>query len=324
MGPGVKSINLLYIGSRKFEKEIVSNLPKTWNLICVERLKEFRALGAEIDIILDASIIDIINLDRDEFKKVKIIGCASTGTNHIKLSGSASRNIKVYSLKETPELLRSMSAAAEFSFLLLMALARNFVPAIDSVKNGEWDRLKIPGSILKGKTLGLIGFGRIGSAMATYAEIFGMTVVFYDPFLKLKPKKILEHNSIEKLVAYSDFVSLHVPYTDELFKRPLINKEIFASFKTGSYFINTSRGELIDEDALITQLKSGKIKGAALDVLINEPNIHENQIYKYAQESGANVILTPHIAGYAVENVKIATLGMLDYLVRAGSEHPEL
>jgi D-3-phosphoglycerate dehydrogenase len=307
-------IRLLFIGSKVFFEEVRKNVPDSWKVSCVDSLGEFMGSPLEVNVILDASIRDAIDLNLLEFSKVQIVACASTGINHIKLRAGNLDNTKIYSLRDTPETLKRLTSAAEFSFGLLLALAKRLIPATRTVQSGIWNRAEFPGVILKEKKLGLIGFGRIGGAMAMYAKSFGMEVGFYDPYILDKPVEILEYDSIEKLVTNSDFISLHVPYI-ETGEIPLITKHIFSMFKNGSYFINTSRGELIDEAGLIAGIDSGKICGAALDVLVGEPDISSNLIYKYAQKTGANVVFTPHIAGYSIENVKIATMGILSHLV---------
>ena len=151
--------------------------------------------------------------------------------------------------------------------------------------------------------------------MALFAKSFGMNVGYFDPGLNDKPDGVFEYDSIENLVVNSDFISVHIPYFAKADTGPVITKNIFALFKHGSYFINTSRGELIDEDGLIAEIDSGRIRGAALDVVVGEPNISSNSVYNYAKKTKSNVIFTPHIAGYSIENVKIATMGMLNYLI---------
>jgi D-3-phosphoglycerate dehydrogenase len=157
--------------------------------------------------------------------------------------------------------------------------------------------------------------GRIGQAMAKYAESFGMKINYYDPF-KSGVKNYEQFSSLEELVGVSDFISLHAPYTPSDKQLPIITKAIFRGFKIGSFFINTSRGELIDEAGLIFALQEGIIKGAAIDVIQGEPEIRQNILYKYKQSEQANIIFTPHIAGYSPENVKRATIGMLNFLVK--------
>jgi phosphoglycerate dehydrogenase-like enzyme len=306
---------LLFIGPRNIHKAVKNSAPTSWEIISVNSLSEFLVSPINIDFILDASIKDKIDLNLKPFSEVKIVACASTGTNHIKLPLNNSRQVTIISLRDIPEVLNKLTSAAEFSFGLLIALVRNLVPAAKSVESGVWSRSEFPGVILKGKKLGLIGFGRIGSLMANYATSFGLETSYYDPYLRQKPPNFYEHKSIQGLVSESDFISLHVPYDSEINDKPIITKEVFMHFKYGSFFINTSRGELIDEIGLIDSLNSGSIKGAALDVVNGEPEITDNAIYKYAKRSGKNIILTPHIAGNSLENIEIAATGILDLLV---------
>lgn len=307
---------LLFIGPSKLHKTVKNLAPVSWEIISVKSLSEFLEFSISIDFVLDASIKDTIDLSSKPFSEVKIVACASTGTNHIKLPINNSRQIIVISLRDIPEVLNNLTSAAEFSFGLLIALVRNLVPAAKSVEAGVWNRSEFTGVILKGKKLGLIGFGRIGKAMANYATSFGLETSFYDPYLQQKPSNFHEHESIQSLVSESDFISLHVPYEPDINIKPIITKDIFMHFKYGSFFINTSRGELIDENGLIDSIKTGAIKGAALDVVIGEPEITENVIYQYAKRSGKNIILTPHVAGNSIENIEIATTGILELLVR--------
>jgi phosphoglycerate dehydrogenase-like enzyme len=306
---------MLFIGPNDFFEEVRRSVPKSWKVICVVSLKDFMSSPLEVNVILDSSIREIIDLSLKEFSKVKVVACASTGTNHIKLYANHSENVDVYSLRDTPDVLKKLTSAAEFSFGLLIALAKQLIPATAAAQSGVWNRTEYPGVILKEKKLGIIGFGRIGSSMAVFANSFGMKVGFYDPYLKDKPKSFLEYESIEDLIVNSDFVSVHIPYSAEVDKIPFISKKLFSIFKPGSYFINTSRGELIDEAGLIAAIDSGRICGAALDVLVGEPDISSNLIHSYAKKTQANIIFTPHIAGYSIENVKIATMGILAHLL---------
>lgn len=309
-------IKMLFLGPKDFFEELRNNVPRSWKVICVNSLDEFIKSPIEVDVILDSSIREVIDLNLVELSKVKIIACASTGTNHIKHHTNFSEKISVYSLRNVPELLKTLTSAAEFSFGLLIALSKQLIPATNATKSGIWNRAELPGAILKNKQLGIIGLGRIGSAMASFAKSFGMNVGYYDPHLIEKPTDISEYHSINKLVMNSDFISIHIPYFPEINQKPVITREIFSLFKHGSYFINTSRGELIDEEGLITAIDSGRIHGAALDVLVGEPELSQNIIYKYANKTKANIIFTPHIAGYSIENVKIATMGILDHLIK--------
>lgn len=305
---------MLFIGDTEIYKEVKKNIPKAWhtyqiNSLCESTIKQFDA-----NVIFDASIRDVIDLNRKEFSQVRFVCCASTGSNHIKIPTEKSKQISIITLRDVPGILSNLTSAAEFSFGLLIALTRSLIPAALSVNSGTWRRTDFPGIILSGKKLGIIGYGRIGKSMAIYAKSFGINVGYYDPYIKTKQRGIRAYKTLEDLVSKSDFVSLHVPYDSSSSLNPLLTENIFFKFKPGSYFINTSRGELIDESGLISAFEAGIIKGAALDVLRNEPEVKKNLIFKYFKKSRANIIFTPHIGGYSPENVVIATIGILDFL----------
>lgn len=310
----ISNINILFIGEFKLFQEVKKFAPKNWKMLQTDTINKANSGWLETNIIIDALIQDPIDLSRKEFSKIRIICCASTGSSHLKIPIDKSDTILVLTLKDIPKTLNKLTSASEFSFGLLIALAKNMLPAAKSVSKGFWSRTEFPGQILTGKTLGIIGYGRIGKNMANYAKSFGMKVIFFDPMVTYQSNLARRYNSIEKLVSNSDFVSLHVPYDPKTSVKPIITKEIFSKFKLGSYFINTSRGELIDDSGLISAIENGVIRGAAIDVLTNEPKIHENLLFKFSIQAPDKILITPHIAGYSVENVKIATLGILDYL----------
>lgn len=305
---------MLFIGAEDIYKDVKKNIPKVWKIYHVNSLENFENQRAGINVILDASIRDVIDLNRKEFSDVRFVCCASTGSNHIIIPPKKSGQISIITLRNVPDVLSQLTSAAELSFGLLIALARNLIPAVLSVSSGTWNRTDYPGMILSGKELGIIGFGRIGKSMAIYAKSFGMNVSYYDPYVKTKHRGIIVRKTLEDLVSKSDFITIHVPYDSASSLNPLLTKKIFLKFKPGSYFINTSRGELIDERGLISAFEAGIIKGAALDVLCNEPDIENNLIFKYFRKNGANILFTPHIGGYSLENVRIATIGILDFL----------
>jgi D-3-phosphoglycerate dehydrogenase len=315
-----KKTLLLVLGTELIFETIKNKIPKNWDVLHINTLSKSILESTKVNLILDTSIKETIDLELEIFTDVKVIACASTGSNHIKGLSRKNRPVKIITLRDIPKVLNSLTSASEFSFGLLIALSKYFIPAADSVKHGKWDRTNFPGLILKNKQLGIIGLGRIGKAMARYANCFEMKVGFYDPNIKSFPRQIQRYLDLEKLVSESDFISLHAPYDPYNNLNPILEKQHFTKFKEGSFFINTSRGELIDEAGLISQLKSGRILGAAMDVLVNEPDLINNSLYKYSQESNTNLILTPHIAGYSTENVKIAATSMLQHLVKTYNE----
>src|SRR4029079_7872267 len=186
--------------------------------------------------------------------KLKIISTATTGSDHISREGLSERGIPVRTLKEDPEVLRNITPAAELSFALLMALARKLPAAVRHVKDGGWTREEFPGVMLRGKTLGLVGCGRIGGWMARYARAFGMDVIGHDPFLKEFPDSIRK-TPLEQVLSQSAFVSIHVHLSPET--TGLVSRTLIDSMKPGAFLINTSRGAIVDEQALLAALQSG-------------------------------------------------------------------
>ena len=207
------------------------------------------------------------------------------------------KKIPLLTLKGERKLLNNITPAAELSWLLLLMCARNAYEAVNHVKDGKWDRNQFPGIMLNGKTIGVIGLGRLGMWTVRYANAFGLKCLGYDPFLKEDPLHV-KKCSLEELLQKSDFVSVHVNYDPN--KPKILTKEHFNLMKKGVIIINTSRGELIDEDSLLNGLISGDIAGAGLDVLSGEPNVEENQLF-IQRNSDLNLIITPHIGGFSYD-----------------------
>lgn len=233
--------------------------------------------------------------------RLKIISCATTGSDHIAREGLSERGLAVRTLKEDPEVLRNITPAAELSFALLMALARKLPAAVRHVKEGGWTREEFPGVMLRGKTLGLIGCGRIGGWMARYARAFGMEVIGHDPFLTTFPDSIAKA-TLAEVCAQGDFISIHVHLSPET--TGLVTKALIDSMKPGAFLINTSRGAIVDESALLAALQSGRLGGAGLDVLEGEPETANDPLVRYAQTHD-NLLITPHVGGFSPDAVRV-------------------
>lgn len=231
---------------------------------------------------------------------LRVVVTATTGADHIDEGALLERGIPLLTLRGQSGVLKNLTPAAEHSWLLLMACARHLVAARAHVLSGGWNRTDFPGVMLRGKTLGLIGCGRIGQWMAHYAEAFGMSVQGSDPLLTEWPSSIRRADLMD-LLASSDFISLHVTLTPET--RRLLGRAHFEHMKPGAIFINTSRGELIDEQALLESLQCGRLLAAGLDVLSGEPDIQDHPLRRYALEHD-HLIITPHIGGYSPEAVR--------------------
>lgn len=228
----------------------------------------------------------------DKGQKLKIIGRSGTGVDTIDVATAQERGIVVVNAPGA-----NAEAVAEHTFSFMLALARSLVSAVTTLKGGKWAKSDFHGMELKGKTLGIVGFGHIGSRVAELGQAFGMQVLVSSH----KPPTIGKHVDLPALLAESDFVSLHVPLTPDT--KGLLGAREFSSMKKTAYLINTSRGAVIDEAALIDALKNGLIAGAALDVYTKEPLPSESPLL-----SLPNVLTTPHVAADSREGENRASL----------------
>lgn len=256
----------------------------------------------DADALLDASMkVRITNAMAAAAGRLRIISCATTGSDHIERDELNTRGIPVRTLKDDPEVLRNITPAAELSWALLMACARKLCPAVSHTRAGQWVREAFPGTMLNGKRLGLIGCGRIGGWMARYAQAFGMSVSAFDPQRVEFPVGVARA-SLEQVMAESDFISVHVHLGDDT--RGMVSREMFALVRRGAVFINTSRGAIADEAALLEALDSGRLGGAGLDVLEGEPDIAEHPLIAYSKRRD-NLLITPHCGGYSPDAVRV-------------------
>ena len=217
--------------------------------------------------------------------RLKVIGRAGVGVDNVDVAAATRRGIVVANAPES-----TVVSAAEHTIGLLVALARNIPQAHAALRQGRWERSRWAGVELADKTLGVLGFGRIGQQVARRAVGLRMHVVAYDPFVypeRFRDIGAERAGSIEDVLAAADFLTLHQPLTAET--RGAINAEAFARMRDGVRIVNAARGELIDEPALVEALKSGKVAAAALDVFAQEP-------YSGPLLELDNVVLTPHLA----------------------------
>jgi len=257
------------------------------------------------DALIDASMkVKITDEMVKEAPHLKIISCATTGSDHIDLTEIESRGIQFRTLKEDRKFLKNLTPAAEHSWSLLMACSRKLPAAFDHVKSGMWDRENFPGIMLKGKKIGIIGCGRIGSWMGRYAHAFGMEIFGYDPYVDPLPENFTR-SELNELMSNCDFITVHVHLTDET--KRLVSRECFEVIKPGCIFINTSRGSVIDQVALLEFLKNGHMSAAGLDVLEGEPDIDHNPLVEYARNYD-NLIITPHCGGFSPDAVAMVSI----------------
>lgn len=300
-------INILITESNNYSKEALKILEKIGKVY--QKNLDYKKLIKEIssyDVIIVKLGIKFDERIISKASKLKVIVSPTTGLDHLDLNFLKKKKVKVLSLKNETSFLNKINATAEFNFGLIIALMRKFKLAIDDVQLGHWDRTNFVGSELNKKTIGIIGLGRIGKKLGIYCKSFGMQVIYYDSVVKNKSFKKIQ--SLKVLVSKSDVISLNISSDNR--NTNFIDKNIISNFKKGSYFINTSRGFLVDENYLAQMLKEKKIYGVALDVISNEyVSLKKNKFFKLMND-GYNVILTPHIGGASFESMTLTEIFM--------------
>jgi D-3-phosphoglycerate dehydrogenase / 2-oxoglutarate reductase len=222
-----------------------------------------------------------------------------TGLDHIDIEECLKKGIEIISLKGETEFLKEIRATAELTIALTLALMRKLIPACISVSEGKWSRDNFRGSEIYGKNVGIIGVGRLGKIVGGYFNALGANVYGYD-IIENFPENIHKVNNLSELLSNSDIVSIHLELNDST--KNFINNETLALFKKGSILINTSRGNVIDEDSLLDALENETLSGAALDVINNEMNFNmSNRFVKYLKTKD-NLIISPHLGGNTYES----------------------
>jgi D-3-phosphoglycerate dehydrogenase len=227
-----------------------------------------------------------------QLRRCKAIGRFGLGVDNIDIAAAAERGITVTYVPDY-----CMQEVSDHAMALLLALARKVPQSNALVQAGRWEMpAVVPIHRLAGRVLGLVGFGNIPRELAPKAKAFGLRVVAHDPYVSQQVLDAagVERVSFDRLLEISDFVSIHAPLLSAT--RGLFNAEVFRMMKKGARLINTARGPLVDEDALIAALDSGQLAGAALDVVAVEPLPKDSKLI-----GRDNVILTPHTAFYSVE-----------------------
>jgi D-3-phosphoglycerate dehydrogenase len=242
------------------------------------------------------------------------VGCFSVGTDQVDLNTATSCGVPVFNAP-----FSSTRSVAELAIGNILALARRTFAKSAKLHNGEWDKSLAGATEVRGKTVGIIGYGHIGQQVGLLAEALGMNVAFYDLLKKLSLGRAYPVDTLEELVAKSDFVSLHIPQTKKT--TDLVNAKLLSEFKNGACLINLSRGKVVDIAALVDALKSGKLSGVALDVFPEEPaqTIAE---FESPLRGLDNVILTPHIGGSTEEaqyNIGVEVANSLIKFIELGS-----
>lgn len=260
-------------------------------------LEDLKKAVADVDAVIVRSETRITAEVLAAGRKIKIVGRAGVGVDNIDVAAASRQGVVVVNVPGGNTI-----SAAEQTVALILALSRNIPQANASTKAGEWKRSQFTGTELQGKTLGLVGLGRIGREVARRCQSFDMQVVSYDPYASEEYAKNFNIRlvTLEALYQQADYISVHVPLNDTT--RGMFNAATLAKLKPGVRLINCARGGIFDEKALYEALKSGQIKGAALDVFEQEPPPKDHPLF-----SLPNVIVTPHLGASTEEaQVKVA------------------
>jgi len=273
-------------GVRLLEKT-GSIVPHVHDKISREKLLE---LVPEADGIIVRSATTIDQEVIQKAPRLRVVGRAGVGVDNVDIDAATEHGVLVMNSPGG-----STTTTAEHAIAMLFALARSIPQAYLSLKNGKWEKGRFKGTEITGKTLGVVGLGRIGSEVARKCQAMGMNVIAFDPFIN--PDTPLSSGlslvSIDTIWERADFISFHVPLTDET--RDLVNRETIARMKDGVRLVNCARGGIVNEDDLLAALKSGKVAGAALDVFDTEPNTSTPLL------TSENFIATPHLGASTVE-----------------------
>jgi len=274
----------------------------------VAHIGEYDAILVALSLPLDAELIG-------RAQRLRVVVTPSTGLDHLDLKALAARGIEVQSIKTEYELLDRITATAELAWALALAAARKLPMAQQAALRGEWARDRFRGTQLSGKTLGILGVGRLGTMVARYGRAFGLQVIGCDR----SPRKLLdfvEYVDFDTLLNRSDILSIHVHLSED--NRHLLNAAAVARMKPGAILVNTSRGGIVDETALVAALREGRLGGAGVDVVDGEwrPDLVDHPLVALAREH-PNVVISPHIGGVTVESQAMSLQFSADRLAKA-------
>ncbi len=267
-----------------FQVDLVSHAPSESELI--EKLSNYQAIGIR-------SKTEITEKVLEKNPHLLAIGCFCIGTNQVKLKKANRMGIPVFNAPHS-----NTRSVAEMVLAEMIFLARRLGDKSMRAHHGEWDKMALGSYEVRGKTLGIVGYGHIGSQLSILAEGLGLKVLFYDIVKKLPLGNAQSVPTLTELLSQSDFVSLHVPKTPQT--ENMITQKQISKMKKGSYLINASRGDVVQIDDLAIALKEKHLAGAAIDVFPVEPSSNTEK-FKTPLQGIENVILTPHVGGSTEE-----------------------
>lgn len=280
-----------FIGELKSKGFKINHLPDESPAYVKGIIKDYTHILIRSSFLLNREIIE-------QAEQLQVILRPGSGLDSIDLEFAEKKGIKVINSPEG-----NMDAVAEHVIGLILALSKNIYRSFDEVKKGKWKREENRGFELKGKTLGLIGYGHTGSAVAEKVSGINLNVLAYDKYRKGFSAGHVKEVSLNKLLKHSNIISLHVPLSNET--RYFADKDFLNQMQAGSYLINTSRGLVVNNYELLNSVRSGHIAGAALDVLETEPPLNDPEYFETTVKpliDSGKVIITPHIAGWTAES----------------------
>lgn len=310
-----KSFHILNLEPEGYSNEAKSRLERLGRVVDGPMSREeLLSVIADFDIVitrlghrLDTAVLSVA-------KRLKVIVTATTGLNHIDVADAENRGIHVLSLQGERTFLDSIHATAEHTWGLILALTRCIPASYEHVKTGGWDRDPFRGHELHGRVLGIVGLGRLGQKVARYGVAFGMRVIACDINPEMGNFRDVEMMSLEEVAREADICSLHVNYVPE--NDGMIGRKELSWMKPHTCLVNTARGELVDEAALLDALEGRRMAGAALDVLRGEncESDASTALICYAKRN-PNLLITPHIGGCTYESMAKTEVFMAKKLV---------
>ena len=231
--------------------------------------------------------------------RLRVVASSSTGLDHIDLNALEARGIELICLKHETDFLSNITCTAEMGWALLLAVVRKLPWSFAAAQRGEWARDRFRGHQLAGRTLGILGYGRLGRIMGHIGRGFRMRVIAHD-VRDVTPDEGVERVDLDTLLSESDVLSIHIHLTPE--NTGFVGADAFAKMKPTAFLINTSRGAILDEPAFLEALESGRIAGAGVDVIHGEwdDNIQEHPLIQYAR-THENLVISPHTGGVTFE-----------------------
>ncbi len=298
----------LVIDSHKYSKKALTIYKSLGPVFVIKELEGnaqlLKKISKKIDILVVRNLTQVDKKLIDSLPNIKIVASPTTGHNHLDVAYLKKKNIKIISLRGRKSFLKDITSTAEQTLALLLALYRHIPWDFDAVRAGDWPRDEFIGNQLKDKTIGILGYGRLGKIVKRYAKAFHMNVTACDPnvskerMLKEGVKKV----TIKTLLKTSDIVSLHVLLTDDTYD--LLTSKHFRLMKKDAVFINTARAEIVERGAIYTALKNKWIRGAAIDVMHDEnmdgSHLKRDPLYAYAKKN-KNLLISSHLGGVSFE-----------------------